>query len=243
MSWCFFSSFFFKCLTNLLREARQLFSMYVCLGAGAGRWRPLLTPRALDEAVSNRLPPTLRFFLGAGQSIESHSLTSNVSSKNTKLYPTDDKKGSNSQSSRKNNRSESGFFNPRSRLHNNWPDFWISFCVFHYTPVSHQKKNTRARKGVTCLHTITIRRSAYTLFVIRLGQAYSFHRVWWCHCPRFFRHSAYKKTRKKSRAPCNTQESTPPQLVQIMIYLIYLSMYSRWSSSSSAVVKGCAGSV
>ena len=35
--------------------------------------------------------------------------------------PTDDKKGSDSQSSRRNNRSESGFFNPRFRLHKKRP--------------------------------------------------------------------------------------------------------------------------
>ena len=48
------------------------------------------------------------------QSIESRSLTSNDSRKNTKLYlfdPTDEKKGSDSQSSRKNNLSVTGFLN------------------------------------------------------------------------------------------------------------------------------------
>ena len=35
--------------------------------------------------------------------------------------PTDERKGSDSQSSRKNIRSETGFFNPRFLLHKNWP--------------------------------------------------------------------------------------------------------------------------
>ena len=34
---------------------------------------------------------------------------------------TDDKKGSNSESSRKKRRSETGFFNPSFRLHQKWP--------------------------------------------------------------------------------------------------------------------------
>ena len=37
--------------------------------------------------------------------------------------PTDDKEGSDSQSSRKNNRSETGFFIPSFRLQRNWP--WV----------------------------------------------------------------------------------------------------------------------
>ena len=66
----------------------------------------------------------LRLYYSNSQSIESHSLTSDVSRKKYKnciFDPTDDKKGSYSQSSRKNNRSDTGFFDPRIRLHKKWP--------------------------------------------------------------------------------------------------------------------------
>ena len=69
------------------------------------------------------------FFLELQQwSSYTPSLTSSVASlqKNTKTVPgildsTDDKRGSYSRSSRKNNRSETGFFNPSFRLRKKWP--------------------------------------------------------------------------------------------------------------------------
>ena len=86
-----------------------------------------LTPRTLRRSSYEPTVPYVPFFLRAiidSQSIESHSLTWNVSRKNTKsVYsirrtvrrvaihnPVGEKK-----------RSETGFFNPSFRLHKKWP--------------------------------------------------------------------------------------------------------------------------
>ena len=70
-----------------------------------------------SEAVSNRLSFTLPFFLGASQSF---TYTASRMKTSCNIDQTDDKKGDDSQSSRENTRSETGFFNLYFRQHEDW---------------------------------------------------------------------------------------------------------------------------
>ena len=98
-------------------------SMYCVNGRRCCKMKTSPTPRPFRRSCFEPTfaCPTYPFFLQAGipinsQSSESHSLNERLQKKKHKnlshctFDPTDDKKGSYSQSSRKNNRSETGFF-------------------------------------------------------------------------------------------------------------------------------------
>ena len=97
------------------------------VGRDCWKMKTSLTPRALRRSSSfkptSACPTPFSWSYSSSQATgSSHSHQTLQKKHNNRIFdPTDDKKGRDSQSSRKNNRPETGFFNLRFRLHKNWP--------------------------------------------------------------------------------------------------------------------------